>query len=343
MSRQARVGDCSAAAEMLASAAACNTLVTLCGAGMSAGAIPTAPEMVKEMQERFGESSPALKGLDRFAKGAFAEAMSLSFGGEGGFRHRRAFVADQVFRAVPTAAHRFLAQLCGAGCVQIVLTTNFDSLLEVAVSQRAERNIKVHVYPESLPTSGDGSECVHVVKLHGDPYFEDLGNLVEEMDARTDSDMRRAVLSLLENQLLLILGYGYGDVNVMRLMDEAARSGRLAGLVCAGYTQEDLRAAQKLIDAASSSGTPVAVACPESASETLPASELLGTLVDRTNIPNRKAPSFGIRRGSAGFAEWLPRFANIGLHHPPMPSGRADERDVKVLKEAGSLRSRMLR
>ncbi|MCT9075229.1 SIR2 family protein [Streptomyces fulvoviolaceus] len=286
------------------------------------------------MQVRFSGSEPRLAELDPSAPGAFAKAMLWSFGGEDAFRQRRAFIADQVFRAAPTTAHKLLAQLCGGGGVPVVLTTNFDSLIEVAVSQRAERNVRVHLLPETLPPGGDRSDYAHVIKLHGDPCFEDLGNLVEEMDARTDADMRAGIMPLLRDRVLLVLGYGYGDKNVMRLLGQAVEAGGLTGLVCAGFTRDDVHAANHLIEAARSFGIPTAVACPNTAAGTLPAEDLLKTLAGATNVPNRKAPPFGISNDSAGFAEWLPRFASSHLHDRPEPSGATDNRDVAAVRLA---------
>jgi hypothetical protein len=330
----ARPDDGLEAVDFLISAARSRRLVTLCGAGLSAGAVPTAPEMIKEIQRRFDTPTSPFAELDPWEPGAFATAMSSAFGGADGFRQRRAFIADQVFGVAPTAAHRLLARLCGSGCIPLVLTTNFDSLIEVAASQRAERNVKVHIVPESLPPAGDRSGTVHVVKLHGDPCFGDLGNLVEEMDARTDADMRAGIVPLLLDRVLLVVGYGYGDANVMQLLMEAVRAGGLAGLVCAGFTQEDVRPAAGLIDVAREFGTAVAVACPATPNGRLPADELFSKLAEGTNAQSREPPRFGIPSTPVGFAEWLPRFAVAGHHHPPVPGTPTDNRDVAALRAA---------
>ena len=69
---------------------------------------------------------------------------------------------------LPTQAHRVLAQLCASGTIRLILTTNFDHLIERALDE-AGVTPQVIVGPSQvasmrpLPHPG-----VTVVKLHGD-------------------------------------------------------------------------------------------------------------------------------------------------------------------------------
>jgi hypothetical protein len=82
---------------------------------------------------------------------------------------------------VPTAAHHALAKLCASGLVRVVLTTNFDRLIEQALQV-------VGVSPQVLATDtamASRTPFVHapvtLVKLHGDHLTSGLLNTEEEL------------------------------------------------------------------------------------------------------------------------------------------------------------------
>jgi hypothetical protein len=81
----------------------------------------------------------------------------------------------------PTAAHRAIARLMKAGLVRIVLTTNFDRLLE-----RALEEIGVAPTVLSNPSAVAGAVPLHqqracIVKLHGDYLDPSFRNVAEEL------------------------------------------------------------------------------------------------------------------------------------------------------------------
>ena len=83
---------------------------------------------------------------------------------------------------VPTAAHRTIAGLVKAGFVKVIVTPNFDRLLELALAQ-------VGVQPTVISSAAHAkgalplvhSDCT-LVKVHGDYLSPDLKNTVEELD-----------------------------------------------------------------------------------------------------------------------------------------------------------------
>lgn len=86
-------------------------------------------------------------------------------------------------RKTPTATHRAVAQLVADGYVRVILTTNFDQLLETAIRDAG-------VAPAVVSTPGDvaGMMPLHlapvtVVKLHGDYLDTRLKNTPEELAA----------------------------------------------------------------------------------------------------------------------------------------------------------------
>ena len=83
---------------------------------------------------------------------------------------------------MPTAAHRAIADLVKGGYLKVIVTTNFDRLLELALAE-------VGVVPTviSSPAHAEGAlPLVHsgctIIKVHGDYLSPDLKNTVEELD-----------------------------------------------------------------------------------------------------------------------------------------------------------------
>ena len=80
---------------------------------------------------------------------------------------------------VPTPAHRAIARLVAEGYIKVIVTTNFDRMLEIALSD-AGIQAQVVTSPETLrgATPLNHGE-VTIVKVHGDYKSPDLKNTVE--------------------------------------------------------------------------------------------------------------------------------------------------------------------
>lgn len=96
----------------------------------------------------------------------------------------------------------------------------------MALFLNSPRAVHVHIYGETLRSKQRIPNALHVVKLHGDLLFEDLGNLEHEMDGRVDEVMTEVLGELLEGAALLTVGYGCQDQNVRRLLEHIASSPR---------------------------------------------------------------------------------------------------------------------
>jgi hypothetical protein len=107
--------------------------------------------------------------------------------------------------AVATEAHRALARLCATGRVRIILTTNFDRLIERALDE-------VGVSAQVIATSDDlngMTPLVHapttLIKLHGD-YLGTMRNTSEELAAYPD-DLRKLLDRVLDEYGFLVVGW----------------------------------------------------------------------------------------------------------------------------------------
>lgn len=84
---------------------------------------------------------------------------------------------------MPTAAHRAIARLVEGGFVKVIITPNFDRLLEMAL---AEVGVQPTVISSAAHAEGAlplvHSECT-IIKVHGDYLSPDLRNTVDELDS----------------------------------------------------------------------------------------------------------------------------------------------------------------
>lgn len=107
---------------------------------------------------------------------------------------------------VPTAAHHAIAQLMQRGCIRVVVTTNFDRLLEEALTAAGVRPVVI-----STPDAAEGAmpltHAEHVViKLHGDYLDTRLKNTPDELshyDPRMDALLDR----ILDEFGLIVCGW----------------------------------------------------------------------------------------------------------------------------------------
>ncbi|WP_437663267.1 SIR2 family protein [Sorangium sp. So ce1182] len=132
--------------------------------------------------------------------------------------------------ASPTPTHRALAALPGAAFV----TTNYDRLLEAALAERTGRP------PRTLLLSNTGGlqsfAVGDVLKLHGDVGDPKSIVLMREDYYRVGHEAPRAWKERLKAVLqppyqLVLVGYGYGDVDVQEVVNElrGAYEGQLLG------------------------------------------------------------------------------------------------------------------
>jgi hypothetical protein len=122
---------------------------------------------------------------------------------------------------VPTAAHRAVARLVEAGYVRVIVTTNFDRLLELALAE-------VGVVPTTLATPDSvvgalplAHEKCTIVKVHGDYLDARIRNTPEEL-ASYEDPIDRLLDRIFDEYGLVICGWS-GEWDVA-LRDAISRS-----------------------------------------------------------------------------------------------------------------------
>ena len=107
---------------------------------------------------------------------------------------------------LPTKAHNAMARLVAGGFVKVVVTTNFDRLLEAALT---EAGVQPNVISSPVHAAGAlpiaHSKCT-VIKVHGDYLSPDLKNTAKELD-HYDLKIDRLLDEVFDQYGLVVCGW----------------------------------------------------------------------------------------------------------------------------------------
>ena len=123
-------------------------------------------------------------------------------------------------RKVPTAAHEAIAQLVARGSIRVILTTNFDRLLERALEARGIQPQVIHRSEQVSSMTPLHHVPVTVIKLHGDYADLDKRNTVDELVSYPD-DLDQLLRRVLDEYGLIVCGWSAEwDVALIRDLEE---------------------------------------------------------------------------------------------------------------------------
>jgi len=121
---------------------------------------------------------------------------------------------------VPTPAHHAIAELVARGSIKVVLTTNFDRLLEQALEQRGIQPQVIHRAEQVAAMTPLAHAPITIIKLHGDFRDLDKRNTIDELSSYPE-DLAGLLRSVLDNYGLLISGWsGEWDVALVAALEE---------------------------------------------------------------------------------------------------------------------------
>jgi hypothetical protein len=135
---------------------------------------------------------------------------------------RRADYVDSLFQMLnrgraPGNSHRFLAFLTRLMGWRLILTTNFDDLIERAMRSEGLSPLVFDVWRQAeLPNELLVSGSLSVVKLHGSAYGLRVGESLD--DPLTEHESAKLLGYLPKDALLLVIGYGGYDRRIMDLV-----------------------------------------------------------------------------------------------------------------------------
>jgi NAD-dependent SIR2 family protein deacetylase len=134
---------------------------------------------------------------------------------------RARFVDEQLRDHTPHLGHHQLAALVAAGLAPVLLTTNFDTLLEDAIRPMLPTSERLaFLEPESAsraPFALATDARPLLLKIHGDLGAVTVRNTTAELMAH-DGQLRDAALNLLGRYGLIVVGYSGRDPAVMGIL-----------------------------------------------------------------------------------------------------------------------------
>ncbi len=138
-------------------------------------------------------------------------------------------LADALFTSFenglnPTISHRYLAFLQPKLGIPLLLTTNFDSLLESAFHREGIplKVFDVHKDAE-LPNPALASRQLSLLKLHGSAYGLRFG---ERLKHTLETDARNSVLGYIQKDaLVLVMGFNGSERRIMQMLQAFVMTG----------------------------------------------------------------------------------------------------------------------
>jgi hypothetical protein len=107
---------------------------------------------------------------------------------------------------LPTAAHRAIAQLVKRGSIRVILTTNFDRLMEHALQEVGISPQVVHRPDQATAMKPLAHSTVTIIKLHGDYADLDQRNTVDELGTYPEAQ-QRLLDRILDEYGLIVCGW----------------------------------------------------------------------------------------------------------------------------------------
>ncbi|MHB8927832.1 MAG: SIR2 family protein [Bacillota bacterium] len=117
----------------------------------------------------------------------------------------------------PTEAHCALARLAKAGYIKVFVTTNFDHLLEKALTELDVSWTRVSSAHELKATRPREHSQVYMLKVHGDYEYSDIRNTPSELE-KLNPAMAADLRQILQSYGLVVVGYAGDDRGVRKVL-----------------------------------------------------------------------------------------------------------------------------
>lgn len=174
----------------------------LCKTRYEGEASKTEEELVAWYHEKFGKEPDYSDLIEHLGKTAAGERDLLA-----GFFEPLLERRDDLEHRRPTRAHKAIANLIASGMVKIVVTTNFDRLLEQALIEAGVTPDVIITDESDIPTSIPRVHAnVVIIKVHGDYKRANLRNSVDRLKTYPD-DLREYVADVARDYGLVIAGW----------------------------------------------------------------------------------------------------------------------------------------
>lgn len=204
---------------------------------------------------------------------------------------RRQYIDDAMRKGTPCYGHRVLAALMSSHQLDCVFTTNFDTLLEKAVTisdellppeGRANATVAAIDSGERAQRCLDESDWPLIAKLHGDYKSIKIKNTHDELQ-KQDAQMRKVLVGACHRYGLVVVGYSGRDASIMEALEHVLRepSAYPAGFYWMTSNRDRLLPAVKtFLEHAAIAGVKVAIV------ESKTFDELAGDLITQVHLPD---------------------------------------------------------
>ena len=207
------------------------------GASKSSGVL-LASEMIAEWREMaYADACSSNKSLGKFGCEAWCKQQKAWYEQDDEYsqlfeliyedsRSRQRYIEDKIKDAFPSWGYLYLANIVQHGRFNIVFTTNFDDLINEALTIFLGYNAVVCAVDSEVATINVTTDRAKIVKLHGDYLFESfMKNTSKELKALTTNMEEKFAQFALENGLV-VLGYAGRDESIMRVLEQLLKDGR---------------------------------------------------------------------------------------------------------------------
>lgn len=132
-------------------------------------------------------------------------------------RARQIYIEPKIEAAFPGWGYLYLANIVRSGRFNVILTTNFDDLVNEALTRFLGYNPVVCAADSEAATINVSTARAKIVKLHGDYLFKSLKNTKSELE-RLTKNMERKFKEFAGQCGMLVLGYAGADNSIMSLL-----------------------------------------------------------------------------------------------------------------------------
>ena len=145
----------------------------------------------------------------------------------------------------PTEAHRAIANLARDGWIRVIITTNFDRLLEASLDSVGVTPIAISTADQAMGAPPIAHNACTVVKVHGDYLDTRIRNSDDELHAYKD-EMNAILDQIFDQYGLVVCGWSAEHDAALRSAIDRCRARRYTMYWCSRSTPAP--AAQGLID-----------------------------------------------------------------------------------------------
>jgi len=129
-------------------------------------------------------------------------------------RARQKYMEPKIEAAFPGWGYLYLADIMSQGRFNLVFTTNFDDLVNEALTRFIGYNAVVCAADSEVAAINVATARAKIIKLHGDYLFKSLKNTREEL-ARLTANMGRKFAEFARQCGMVVIGYAGADESIM--------------------------------------------------------------------------------------------------------------------------------